>query len=194
MIRVFIATGDKWREHEPILEYSIRKHTDAELDVRFIDPLEYGMGNMGCTGFTHVRWALPELCGNDGYCIYLDIDMLLLRDIRDLWVYRRIGKYVCLIDGSTEVMVMDCRRPMPPKEKLHEYGKHGLLQRAKQYLVPTIPLHWNCKDEVNEETSLLHFTCLKSQPWFTPDRQDAAVKVLHEYQNDYKKAQSLGLA
>lgn len=182
MIRICVGTGPRWAMHERVLRHSIERHASEPIDLVFIDPLRFGMQNTGCTGFTNVRWSVPELCGNAGFAIYLDIDMLLLSDIADLWQYRERGRYVCMMDGSTEVMVMDCQVPMPARGELHQYNKNELAARAP--LLRGIPPVWNCQDEVTPGARLLHFTDLKRQPWFTPGRHDAAVAVLREYERN----------
>lgn len=194
-IRVFVATGQPWRDHEPVLEHSIRKNTDAEVEIHFIDPERHGMGRMGCTGFTHVRFAVPELAGHEGFAIYLDIDMLVVGDIRDLWAWRRIGKWMCLPDGSTEVSVIDCRLKFPPKKELQNYGKIKLLQIASPHRRRDIPADWNVEDQVRPGMKLLHFTDLKQQPWLGHQHKDSeCLRLLREYENDYQAAQALGVA
>ena len=98
LIRVFVGTAPKWEAHEPVLEYSIQKNTSEPVEVNFIRGLEPS----GCTGFTNNRFAVPELAGHEGYTIYLDIDMVVLGDIAELWEYRKPGMWVCMRDGSTE--------------------------------------------------------------------------------------------
>lgn len=182
MIRVFVASNAKWQEHERVLDYSIRANTQADVDVQFIWPKRHDMAETGCTTFTNVRWAVPELAGYQGRAIYLDIDMLVLGDIAELWAYGEDGAFVCMKDGRTEVMVMDCTlQVMPQKSALAQYKKWHLLPMAHPYLKPKIPWYWNHREDVNEQTRLIHFTNLDRQPWFV-DRDDGAAKVLRNYQ------------
>ena len=82
MIRIFIGTdGDFHQDAEKVIEYSIRKNTEQEVDLNFIRP---GYKN-GVTGFTNHRFIIPELCNYEGYAIYLDVDMLVLGDLSELW-------------------------------------------------------------------------------------------------------------
>ena len=39
------------------------------------------------TPFSFQRFLIPELCGYSGKAIYLDADMQVFRDIRELWNY-----------------------------------------------------------------------------------------------------------
>jgi hypothetical protein len=178
MIRVFIATGPRWAEHEPVLEYSIRSNTDAPVEITWMRVGENDLVGHGCTGFTNFRYAIPRLAGGIGFGIYLDIDMLLLADIAELWAYRKPGAWVCLKDGTTEVSVIDCSLRFP--SAVENYKKWDLQRLAP--LSPDIPLDWNTEDTTTPTMKLIHFTDLSRQPWFTPDRDDAAVRVLHQYQ------------
>lgn len=38
--------------------------------------------------FTFSRWLVPYLCGYEGWAIFMDCDMIVLRDIVELWSYR----------------------------------------------------------------------------------------------------------
>lgn len=184
LIRVYIASNERWAMQEPVIEYSIRTNTKADVEINIIRPLDHGMQETGCTSFTNVRWAVPELAGHAGFAIYLDVDMLVLGDIVELWSYKQPGRFVCLADGSTEVMVMDCTQRMPPLAQLHQYKKWSLIEKAQPYLRPRIPLEWNCKDGVDLSTKLIHFTDLSRQPWFTPERDDRATQILRRYESD----------
>jgi len=152
---------------------------------------ENGLKPTGCTGFSMYRYAIPELCGYQGFAIYLDVDMLLVSDIAELWDYRESGKWVSLVDGSTEVMVIDCavRNNIPPIPDLMRLHK----SQVRPQLTPRIPLEWNCEDRAPEGAKLIHFTDLKRQPWFTPDRSDSAVEILRENAASYQAQRRVGI-
>jgi hypothetical protein len=38
--------------------------------------------------FTFTRWLVPHLCGYEGWAIFMDCDMLVRRDIAELWALR----------------------------------------------------------------------------------------------------------
>lgn len=185
MIHVFVATADKWAAHEPVLEYSIHKHASEPVTVHWLRAGEH-FDPHGCTGFTNARWCVPEAARAVGsqYGIYLDVDMLLLADIAELWHYRCRGAVAVLEDGSTEVAVFDASLAFPPMARIHRFKKHELAGCAASLLRPIIPLAWNSEDCVTLGSKLLHFTDLRHQPWFGehPDRQ--AVEVLRAYQDE----------
>lgn len=182
VIHVFIGSNDKWAACEPVLEYSIRKFASQPVQIHFMRPGGIGMRETGCTTFTNIRFAVPELGRAVGakYGIYIDVDMLLLADIAELYAYRTKHRWAILRDGCNEVAVIDCAIQMPPIDELHNYNKDEL--RPPYYDI--IPMCWNCEDEVKAGMKLLHFTDLSRQPWFTPERNDPATDVLRNMQRD----------
>jgi hypothetical protein len=188
MIRVFIGTAAKWAKHEPVLEHSIRANTDAEVEVEFLRAGEHGLKPSGCTGFTNFRYAIPEIAGREGFAIYLDIDMIVLADIAELWDYRERGQWVCLADGSTEVSVIDCTLQFPPIRMLPQFKKYHLVNMAP--VRRSIPLEWNVKDRVEPGMKLLHFTDLR-QNWIAGEHScREAMEVLHDYRKSETRDRS----
>lgn len=166
MIPIYIASHRKFQCCEDAIINSIDANTDSETDIQIVRPEYIGMKDTGCTGFTNVRFAIPELLRSDGYeyGIYLDVDMIVLGDIAELYDYYWPNKYVCMKDGSTEVAVISSAIQLPPISKLSDMKKHELdamLPKAQR-----IPNVWNVEDGYYSGAKLLHFTDLKKQPWF----------------------------
>lgn len=184
MIPVFVASSKRFSDVEWLTEFSIKQNTDADVAVYIVRPDLWGMCESGCTGFTNVRWAVPQLCRELGYDfgIYLDVDMLVTGDICELWTYRRAGHWVCLQDGSDEVSVICASLQYPDKSNLHNRHK-GTLPRGNR--LHTIPLTWNSEDHVCKDMRLLHFTALDSQPWFYDHPDPEAVAVYRGYCERY---------
>lgn len=152
MIRVFIGSHKRFERCEPVIKYSILKHASEPVEINIMRPEYYGCEDSGCTGFSKMRYEIPRICNYEGYAIYLDVDMVLMTDIKNLWEQRHYEKDVILCDGSTEVMVFNC--------------KNKRLNPLKW-----IGLSWNCEDYNYqnwkiEDAKLIHFTDLTSQPWF----------------------------
>lgn len=179
MIPVFIASSDRFADAEWMTQDSIRQNTTSEVATYIVRPQWYGMEESGCTGFTNVRYAVPQLCRLFGYeyGIYLDVDMLVVGDIAELWAYRQYGKWVCLQDGSNEVSVICASLQYPDKSVLHTRRK-GSMSGGE---VKSIPLTWNCEDSVCDGMKLLHFTDLGAQPWFFDHPNAEAVAIYKEY-------------
>ena len=173
MIGIFIASSSRFSSVEWMTPYSIQKNSSQDYPIHVIRPESVGMEEHGCTGFTNVRYAVPELCREYGYDfgIYLDVDMLVLGDIVELAGYARRHKWVCLDDGSNEVSVICSTLKFPRKEKLHTFKKWELPRD----FTPLIPKEWNVEDEIKPGMKLLHFTAMDHQPWFYehPDHEVA---------------------
>ena len=147
-IPVFIGISERFKCIEGMTETSILDNTSAQVDIVHLYPIV----EEGCTGFSNVRYQIK-------HGIYLDVDMIVLGDIAELWSYRKEGKFVCMKDGSTEVAVIDC--------------EHTCRNKHEQHLLPKscdIPMEWNVEDhktsgEVPHGTKLVHYTDLSKQPW-----------------------------
>ena len=163
-IRVYIATdGDIHSDAEKVIEYSIKKNTKEAVEINFIRP---GYKN-GCTGFTNHRYLIPELCSYKGYAIYLDVDMLVLGDLRELWEYRQEGKWVTT-PKRDDVSVIDCSAfegIIPTKNELMNMRKPLIAQKIQNKIVANIPIEWNTCDEITNNAKLIHYTDLSTQPW-----------------------------
>lgn len=184
-IPVFIASSNRFEEVEWLTEFSIRENTSADVDIRIVRPEWYGMQESGCTGFTNVRWTIPQLCRELEYefGIYLDVDMLVLGDIAELWSYRKQGKRVVLEDGSDEVSVCCATLQYPDKAFVHTRHK-GTFPRG--YDIAVIPDEWNCEDAIKPGAKLIHYTSLDHQPWFYNHFNKEAVDLYASYCDRYR--------
>lgn len=164
-IRVFIGSAVAFSAAEAAIVNSITRHASVPVDVTFMRPETLGVPPTGCTGFTNLRYAVPELAGFSGFAIYLDVDMIVLGDIAELYSHAEAGKWVVMQDGSTEVAVISCgtHRHLPALRDMHKYRKgqlDGMIRKK-----PAIPHCWNVEDRIEPGAKLLHFTDLKCQPW-----------------------------
>ena len=159
MIPVYIGISERFRFLEGMTERSILKNTNADVKIVHL----YPEVESGCTGFSNVRYTIKK-------GIYLDVDMIVLGDIAELWAYHRQGKFVCMQDGSTAVSVIDC--------------DHNCTNKTEQHLLPKesiIPREWNMEDKVELGMKLLHFTNMHTQPWFSEHPNKEALKIYDEY-------------
>ncbi len=184
-IRIYIGSSDKFRCAESAIENSILANTQSDVEITFMRPSDLGIPESGCTGFTNLRYAVPDMAGFAGYAIYLDVDMIVLGDIADLYDYRQPGYWVTMKDGSSEVSVISCgvHRHMPGLHNIHMYNKSQLYGMIRKKCL--IPPCWNVEDEVQEGMKLLHLTDLKCQPWMKepqyPHPCPEAVDIYHAY-------------
>ncbi len=186
-----------------VLEYSIRKHTSS--DVRFTSladmklPEPKDNRNKARTGFSFARFAIPALSDFQGRAIYLDADMLVFKDVEDLWntplgeaslaCQEELPEHVAETapragekrKKQCSVMVLDC-------EKLNWDADNIISGLGKQYsyeelmsdlciltdaeISLNVPTHWNSLEYYDEATSLIHYTDMMTQPWVEPGNKN----------------------
>ena len=178
------------------------------------------------TGFSFARFAIPQLAGYRGRALYLDPDMQVFKDIRSLWSLPFDRAKVIIQDHipeeaqekegkagapkerikQTAVMLLDCDAldwdPVKIIQGLGgEYSYEDLVYQLcilrPDEIRYTIPFEWNSLEFWNENTCLLHYTDMLTQPWVSPANKlgylwlrevkrmlDEGVMTLAEIQNE----------
>jgi hypothetical protein len=173
-----------------VLGYSIRRHTTLPVEMRTIDnslaPAPKDDRFLPYTNFSYGRFAIPSEAGYQGRAIYMDSDMLVFGDIAEIWEMPFDGAKI-LVEKVTEktrgkgrltaVMVMDCSALHWDVAEITgrlgiDYDYEGLMSvlplLEEGDLQDRLPEGWNSLDEVTDETRLLHYTRIKTQPWVYP--------------------------
>ena len=185
--RIFIGSDPTQMLGAKILEYSIRRHStlstvfDTMQTVKA--PVPRDPQNQQRTEFSFSRFAIPSLSGYHGRALYLDADMLVFQDLRELWELPFDGATVMHAPPSnpsrpkqTSVMMMDCDRLRWDLGSIigdldeGRYKYDDLMQNIA--LEPSgdvrdsLPTVWNSLEEyVPGKTRLIHYTDMKTQPW-----------------------------
>jgi lipopolysaccharide biosynthesis glycosyltransferase len=189
-IKIFVGAHETELLAFKVLEHSLKRHTTLAVEMRTVDnslaPTPPDTRFLAYTNFSYGRFAIPKLMGYQGRAVYMDSDMLVFKDIAELWNTPFNGAKILvekLSEASagkgrlTAVMLMDCRALVWNPEKIiaglgsdYDYEQlmsiHPLL--AEGDLQDRLPLGWNSLDEVTEHTRLLHYTKIKTQPWVYP--------------------------
>jgi len=186
-IRVYVATTEEQMLAVRVLEYSIRKHASMTVEVH---PLHLGgisiptpqeKQNWPRTPFSFQRFLIPRLAGHQGRAIYLDSDMQVFRDIRDIWTLPFKGSQLLAVaePGDTgrrpqfSVMLLDCGALDWDIEEIVAQLDSGALSyerlmydMAIAKVRADIDSAWNCLERFDpKETALLHYTDMSTQPW-----------------------------
>lgn len=177
-----------------VLEFSIRRRTDLNVTLRSMHDLALpdatDQQHRARTGFSFTRFAIPELMGHQGRALYLDADMLVLRDLRELYDLPFESAKVLVQgdvpDGATtnlrtrrirqsSVMLLDCAALDWNAERIiaglgSAYTYEELMQQlcilAPEAIGYAIPFHWNSLELYEPgKTGLLHYTDMNTQPW-----------------------------
>jgi hypothetical protein len=168
---------------EVALERSIRRATSGPVEIVWTDwnvgrrrgliSAEPGPG--WATEFSGFRFALPEAAGFRGRALYLDVDMLALRDLRELFEMP-MERPVLTTPSCSATMLFDCGyfqdktwwpRLAQMKASGWNIGEYArILKRhgARGDLHP----RWNCLDGqgfARGDTGIVHFTRRRTQPW-----------------------------
>jgi len=191
-VRVYVGTDPNMKKAEMALEYSIRKHCSTDVEIVWMDYARGGTWdgwNIGrerghpyakkgwATDFTCFRFAIPEACGFEGRAIYLDVDMILLKDIRELFDLPLERPLMATPAGGYDVILIDCAAfkdqlwwPTIDRMKVNTWRRkdYELLLEQHEFVSKTVPEKWDCRDGRGydpKETALVHYTDMNTQPW-----------------------------
>lgn len=195
---IFVGADRSQQLAVPVLEHSIRRHTTMRVELRSMhdvvlpDPVDIRQRKR--TGFSFTRFAIPQLMGHKGKAVYLDADMLVFRDFRELWNIPFNGAKIAIQEELPDqaqnqakagalkkrvkqcsVMLLDCEALDwdPVKviagldgEYTYEELMAGMCVLDESEIRYSVPFRWNSL-EVYEpgKTGLIHFTDMNTQPW-----------------------------
>ncbi len=206
-VRVFIGSGEASLLERKVLIYSLRKHTSRKLDiytfngthnsieindsVPVLAPLPLHLKYRNITEFTLYRFIIPEICQYQGHAIYLDSDIICLKDIGKLFDLPLEGKNFLArpnaydkVDShlwALSVMLIDCSRCNFDLEtyyqeidkQLYSYTDFSCMsEKFRQYhpfKIGELDEKWNTFDYWDNSTNLIHYTDLGMQPWKYPN-------------------------
>lgn len=167
-----------------VLEHSILRHTSHPVRVKRLDehvPAER-CSAQGRTPFSMQRFFIPELNQHQGLAVYLDSDMLVFGDIRELLDLRDPAATVCSAaapPGSGRrpqfsVMVIDCARANWKTEEIlgmaeETYEAAMFRFEFEPSKAACLPYQWNSLERYDADTRLVHFTDMERQPWLATD-------------------------
>ncbi len=185
-----------------VLEHSIRRHTFGRvtvsplIDLDLPEPADLAQGSR--TNFSFARFAIPELMNHTGKALYLDADMLVFRDIAELWSVPFDGASVVIQEGVPEhvgelkrgapptrvkqcsVMLIDCARARWDVREIvggldgrysYEQLMYELCILPEAEVRYGVPYAWNSLEHYDLETRLLHYTDMNTQPWVSSDNR-----------------------
>jgi hypothetical protein len=195
MIRIFVGcpANSEDLESQAVLDYTLHKYASEEIELTWMklskdpasfwysDPLKRkGWCMRGwATPFSAFRWGVPAACKFEGKAIYLDIDMIAMADIAELWhtPFKNGSFAIAKNDRTFCCTLFDCARArtvLPPIERIKSQA--GLYARLKSDFRPdsvqVFPAgaNWNCLDgeryaSINDpEIRIVHCTSIPTQP------------------------------
>jgi lipopolysaccharide biosynthesis glycosyltransferase len=198
VIRVYVGVDRTQALAVPVLEHSIKRHTAAKVEVIPMMDLPISAPkdprNGQRTGFSFSRFCIPKFAGYTGKAIYMDADMLVFRDIRELWDIPFDGakiiiqKEVKFQEVTTQkigapkkrkkqcaVMLLDCGQLDWDVEKIvadmdaekydYEQLMYDMCILDESEIKYGVPFEWNSLEHYDADTRLIHYTDVYTQPW-----------------------------
>lgn len=196
--RVYVGADRSQLLAVRVLEHSIRRFSSIAVDViPMVDlavPVPADPRNGQRTGFSFSRFCIPQLAEFTGKAVYMDADMLVFHDIRELWEIPFNGAKVVIQsevkfeDTTTRkegapkrrkkqcaVMILDCERldwrieDLVRRMDAGEFDYEGLMFDLCVLddgdINYGVPFEWNSLEHWDEDTRLLHYTDMLTQPW-----------------------------
>jgi hypothetical protein len=192
IIKIFVGSEIGNEKAEKALHWSIINTSTHPVEVNWMSDIYSGSvwdgwnkgrdhrkqdtGQGWKTNFSAFRWAIPELCGFKGKAIYLDVDQIVIRDMKKMWELP-LGDYaaIAISPERTDVMLMECEKFSGDGwPRIKDMKPSGKSQKSYRKLVDTKfgigPLDkiYNCLDGDgwdSSQTRLVHYTKMSTQPW-----------------------------
>jgi hypothetical protein len=189
-VRVYVGSQEAQMVPVKVLEYSIRKHTTLAVEVLPLHqahiefPLPRDVRNRPRTPFSFQRFYIPKLAAYAGRAIYLDSDMQVFRDIREIWSLPFDGADLLSAWELSEsarrpqfsVMLLNCDALRWDLDEIvgrldrGELTYESLMYEMKiaRQIRTAIDPTWNSLERYEAgSTSLLHYTDMTRQPWIS---------------------------
>lgn len=199
-VRIYVGSQDAQMLAVRVLEFSIRAHTSADIVVfplhhaRIEFPTPRDPRNRPRTPFSFQRFYIPALQSYQGRAIYLDSDMQVFRDIREIWDLPFDGADLLAAREPGEssrrpqfsVMLLNCDElRWNLTEIVAALDRGELTYETLMYdmavarsIRAAIPSTWNSLERyVPGETGLLHYTDMPTQPWVSLDNPNGHIWV-----------------
>lgn len=196
-IRIFVGVSgnDEDIEFQAVLHYSLLKHASQPLDLTWMrlsrDPSSFWYSDpqrkLGwrtdkwATPFSALRWGIPAACDFKGKAIYMDVDMIAMADIAELWnqdftTGSMISKPEAICVSMYDNAKM--RTVLPPLDQIKQPSRYREVRRmvlSNGCVQRYSGGNWNCldmrkdtggeyKDLTDPDIKVLHFTQIPTQP------------------------------
>jgi Glycosyl transferase family 8 len=190
-IRVYIGTeAPQWLPTE-VLKHSARRRSRSDIEFHELKNIPLKLKFKMYTGFSFYRFSIPEACHFEGRALYLDADIMVLSDLKDLIEKEMRGKGVLArpcppVSYFTSVMLLDCARLT--SWKIHDWvtminanvtSYPGTMSGEPTGLsyrdMGPLEEYWNHLDHWDETTRIIHYTHVPTQPWKVPGHKHADI-------------------
>jgi lipopolysaccharide biosynthesis glycosyltransferase len=185
-------------------------HNSIELNDQepFLAPLSLKLKYHNITEFSLYRFLIPQICNYQGKAIWIDSDTVCLADIAELFDTSLNGcDFLAKAEAyntrssnlwGLSVMLIDCKQTRFDLETYFNEIAQGLYTYTDfSCMSPAFLAHhplkigqldpqWNVFDYCDEQTKLIHYTNLNTQPWKYPHHPYG--ELWFEYFEETRKA------
>lgn len=185
-IRIFIGCSEKQLVPALVLKHSILRHVTMSCEVTFMSdwthPMPQARLNQPRTPFSFQRFMIPEACSYKGRAIYMDSDMLVFGDVKEVWqadmgtasILTMRGADVDKHKAQFSHILLDCGRLAWDIDRIVHHLDSGDLSYDDLVFHCSLgdPIQaghdpaWNSLEAYTKgQTKLLHYTEQYHQPW-----------------------------
>lgn len=203
-VDIFVGTDRSQLLAVAVLEHSIIRHSSMPvcvtplIDLDLPEPKDVRQGSR--TNFSFARFAIPEIKDYRGRGIYVDADMLVFRDIAQLWTVPFEGAKIVIQEDLPDalvrhakigapaqrkkqcsVMLVDCERARwhAPSIIAGLDGRYTYEQLMADMCILDesevrygVPFAWNSLEHHDNSTCLIHYTDMATQPWVSTQNRN----------------------
>jgi lipopolysaccharide biosynthesis glycosyltransferase len=184
MVKIFVGTSANGEdvEAEMTLEYTLKKHSSEPVEITWMRQTKDTNSIWGGwktddwhTPFSGYRWAIPAACNFEGRAIYMDVDMICLKDISEMFNEPiTLAMNAKMFGGSPQYSVIlfdnaKCKDLLPSLDELRTTPDimQTIPRMIKQH-ISIMSAKWNVLDGEDyriEDIGILHYTRMATQPW-----------------------------
>jgi lipopolysaccharide biosynthesis glycosyltransferase len=185
-------------------------HNAIELNEQepFLAPLSLRLKYQNITEFSLYRFLIPQICNYQGKAIWIDSDTVCIADIAELFDTPLNGcNFLAKAEAynttsqnlwGLSVMLIDCEQTRFDLETyfdeiaqgLYTYTDFSCMSPAflahHPFKIGQMDSQWNVFDYCDEQTKLIHYTNLTTQPWKYPHHPYG--ELWFEYFEEARKA------
>jgi len=170
--RIFIGYDPRQAVAYNVLQYSLFTRSSQPLSITPLVIETLPIGRQGLTPFTYTRFLVPWLCNYEGWGLFLDLDMLALGDIAEVFELAD-PRYAVMVIKSTErfewasSILFNCAHPanaiLTPDyvDDPERCRAPHVMDWLDEELVGSLPREWNHTvgyDAPRNDAKLVHYT------------------------------------
>lgn len=186
MLKIFVGYDHRQPISLNVLASSIYTRSSVPVSIIPLVLNQLPIKRQGLTPFTYSRFLVPYLCDYKGWALFLDLDMLCLTDIKELFDLAD-DKYAVMVSKNpikfewASMMLFNCEKcTVLTPEFIEAAPKLHDCSWVSDELIGDLPREWNHLvgyDKPRDDAKMIHYTqgvpafketndCEHAQKWF----------------------------